>query len=504
MFGAQHFVFTVGTLAIVTAAYSLYVVIYELFFHPLRHIPGPFFARICGVPYALHMRDGSMVAWVKQVHDKYGDAVRLAPNEVSFTSGESAWPDIYGFRTGKYKNTGAYSKDRSWFPTPLKGVYTLLGNDEADHSRVRRNVSHAFSDKALREQEPLIQQYVDLLVNRLGEQAAGDGPIDIMRWYNYTTFDVICDLAFGEPLYCLRDSKEHNWIALVMNNLKSIGLLSVRNKYPMFAYYDHLKNYFKDTAAIARARLEFWRITSEKVTKRLEKGTDRPDFFSFIMKNQESGKNAISRDEMDANAVLFLVAGSETTATTLTGTTYLLLNNPDKYTKLVHEIRSTFSSANDITMEEVNKLEYMIACFQEGQRCYPAVPTGFPRLVPSGGGTISGHYIPEGTAVYMSQHAANHSTRNFKDPESYVPERWLGDEKYQDDIRDVVNPFSFGPRNCVGKNLAYAEMRLILAKVLFNFDIELVDKKQDWMAGQKVFTLWDKPSLMIRLRPVHR
>lgn len=451
MSSAHHFTFAVSIIAICATAYLTYIVINELFFHPLRHIPGPFLARICGVPYALHMRDGSMVAWIKKCHETFGDAVRLAPNEVSFISGESAWPDIYGFRTGKYKNTGAYSKDLAWFPKPVKGVYSLLGNNEADHSRVRRNVSHAFSDKALREQEPLVQQYVDLLVNRLEEQTIGDGPIDIMRWYNYTTFDVICDLAFGEPLYCLRDSTEHKWIALVMSNLKSIGLLSVRNKYPIFAYYDHIKNYFKDTTAIARARQEFLRITSEKITRRLEKGTDRPDFFSFIMKNQESDNKALSRDEMDANAVLFLIAGSETTATTLTGTTYLLLTNSDKYTKLVHEIRSTFASPKDITIEEANKLEYMIACFQEGLRYYPPVPTGFPRLVPSGGGTISGHYIPEGAAVYMSQHASNHSTRNFKDPDTYVPERWLGDEQYKDDIRDVVNPFSFGPRNCVGK-----------------------------------------------------
>lgn len=60
------------------------------------------------------MRNGNIVPWIKDQHDKYGDAVRLAPNEVSFISGETAWPDIYGFRTGKYKNTGAYLKDRSW------------------------------------------------------------------------------------------------------------------------------------------------------------------------------------------------------------------------------------------------------------------------------------------------------------------------------------------------------------------------------------------------------
>jgi cytochrome P450 len=392
-----------------------------------------------------------MVAWVKQLHEKYGDAVRLAPNEISFISGETAWPEIYGFRTGQYKHTGAYLKDRAWFPKPVNGVYSLLASNEADHTRIRRNLAHAFSDKALRDQEQLIQQYVDLLVHRLDEHATANKPVDIMRWYNYTTFDVICDLSFGEPLYCLRDSAEHKWIQLVFANVKSLGLLSVRNKYPIFAYYDNLKNYFQDTSAIVRARLEFFRITNEKVTRRLEKGTDRPDFFSYIVKNQENEAKKITRDEMDSNSILFLAAGSETTATTLSGTTYLLLSSPAKYAALVAEIRSKFSSASEITVEEVNKLDYMIACFQEGLRCYPPVPTGFPRIVPSGGDTISGRFVPAGTAVYVSQHATNHSTRNFKDPEKYVPERWLGSEEYEGDRREVVNPFSFGPRNCLGK-----------------------------------------------------
>jgi hypothetical protein len=66
-----------------------------------------------------------MVAWIKELHDTYGDAVRVAPGEVSFTSGETAWPEIYGFRTGKYKDTGAYLKDPAWFPKPINGVSSL-------------------------------------------------------------------------------------------------------------------------------------------------------------------------------------------------------------------------------------------------------------------------------------------------------------------------------------------------------------------------------------------
>ena len=60
------------------------------------------------------MRNGNIAHWIKEQHDIYGDAVRVAPNEVSFISGETAWPDIYGFRVGKYKDTGPYLKDRTW------------------------------------------------------------------------------------------------------------------------------------------------------------------------------------------------------------------------------------------------------------------------------------------------------------------------------------------------------------------------------------------------------
>jgi cytochrome P450 len=399
------------------------------------------------------MRSGNILPWIKESHDKYGHAVRLAPNDVSFISGETAWPEIYGFRVGKYKNTGAYVKDRAWFPKPINGVYTILAANEADHTRLRRNLSHAFSDKALRDQEPIIQQYSDLLVQRMHEHAADAKPIDMSKWYNFLTFDVIVDLTFGEPLYCLRDGKDHLWIQLVIATVKAIGLLATRAKYPIFDNYDKLKNLFSDTQAISRMRLEFFALARDKVQKRLDTKAERPDFFNFIIKNQGSEAKKLTRDEMDSNSIVLLGAGSETTATTLSGTTYFLCKpeNKDKYAKLVHEIRSRFSSASDITIEEVNKLEYMIACFQEGLRHYPPVATGFPRVVPKGGDHISGLFVPEGTSVYVSQHAMNTSARNWKDPEAFVPERWLGDEKYRDDNRATFNPFSFGPRNCLGK-----------------------------------------------------
>jgi cytochrome P450 len=152
------------------------------------------------------MRNGTILSFVRKSHQKYGDAVRIAPGEVSFISGETAWQDIYGFRTGNHK-TPPYLKDRTWFPKPMNGVASIITSDEELHARLRRNFSHGFSDKALRTQESIVQGFVDLLVHRLHEQVQEGTDVDIMRWYNYTTFDVIADLTFGEPLYCLRDKE---------------------------------------------------------------------------------------------------------------------------------------------------------------------------------------------------------------------------------------------------------------------------------------------------------
>lgn len=157
------------------------------------------------------MRNGTILPWIQRLHAQYGECVRVAPNEVSFISGETAWQDIYGFRTGAHK-TPPYVKDRTWYVKPVNGVYSIIQADDAKHSLYRRMFSHAFSEKALREQGGIITAFVDLLVARLGEMVgAGDdgkgGGVDIMRWYNYTTFDIIADLTFGEPLYCLRDNE---------------------------------------------------------------------------------------------------------------------------------------------------------------------------------------------------------------------------------------------------------------------------------------------------------
>ncbi len=370
--------------------YGFGVAFYNAYLHPLSHIPGPKVAASNRIQWARHIRNGTMAHWIQRLHEKYGDVVRIAPNELSFISGESAWQDIYGLRIGK-RNTGAYLKDPMFFPLPPNGVNSMIAANEADHARERRLVSHAFSDRALRDQESIIQSYVDLLVQRLHEQVQGEGhgKVDMVRWYNYTTFDVIADLTFGESFHCLRDKDYHPWVPMAFQTVKSFGIISIKRYFPFWAKV--LKLF--ETQAALNFRREFFAFVDSKIATRLSMEMTRPDFMSFIMRHQDEKGMTIKEIESTLNS--FMVAGSETSATSLSGTTLFLLKNPDKMKKLIKEIRGTFKNQDEITLEEVNKLPYLVAVISESLRMYPPVPTGFPRVVPEGGDMISGHWVPE-------------------------------------------------------------------------------------------------------------
>ena len=262
--------------------------------------------------------------------------------------------------------------------------------------RQRRHLSHAFSDKALREQEPLIQGYIDLLTNQLHSQVAEDasGEIDLVRWYNYTTFDIVVDLVLGRSLNCLRDKEYHPLASMIYKGIKALGLAPCLRRYPaLFKVAQNLV--FKKGS---ERRQGFFNFVVDLLNKRSAAETSRPDFMTYLL-SHKNDEHAMTPEEIQANAGLLILAGTDTTATLLSGTTYLLLKNPDKLKKLKEEVRGQFKSMHDITVQAVNNLPYLLAVLNEGLRVYPPVPTGFARLVPPGGGAISGYWLPENVSA---------------------------------------------------------------------------------------------------------
>ncbi|KAK4160878.1 putative isotrichodermin C-15 hydroxylase [Cladorrhinum sp. PSN259] len=468
--------------------------IYYLFIHPLSKVPGPKLWAISDIPYMYHLVRGDSAQKLKELHDRYGPVVRKTNTDVSFIT-PSAWKTIYGHRSA---GQATFPKDRNGYRPSPSGYPNIINANDADHRRQRRLLTHAFSDKALRGQEDIMKHYIDLLIAKLKERSNSDSVVDIVSWYNFTTFDLIGDLAFGEPFGCLESGGYHPWVAMVFSNVKLLALGTIVLRHPW------LKPIFSlfVSQELVRKHAEHRALTAQTTQRRLDTGNlTREDFMSYILRhNDEKGMHT---GEMIENSSVLIIAGSETTATQLSGTTFWLLKNPDKYDRLVKEIRDKFEREEDIDLSRVGGLEYMNACFEEGFRMYPPVPVAMPRRTPPEGEVIEGYFIPGDVGVGVPQWPSYQSERNFRNPGKFAPERWLGDPEYANDVRSVLQPFSVGPRNCIGKNLAYAEMRLILARVLWNFDLELMPESNNWNE-QKVYTLWEKGAINVRLKPVIR
>jgi cytochrome P450 len=143
--------------------------------------------------YCYRMVRGTLPFDMLDFHKKYGPVVRIAPDELAFAHA-GAWKDIMGHRTG-----AEFEKNLKFYRPFEEIPIDVVNAPREEHGMLRRTMAHGFSDRSMREQQPIIKQYIDLLIRKLRARCDnGRATVDIMAWYNYTTFDVIGDLAFGE------------------------------------------------------------------------------------------------------------------------------------------------------------------------------------------------------------------------------------------------------------------------------------------------------------------
>lgn len=136
-----------------------------------------------------------------------------------------------------------------------------------------------------------------------------------------------------------------------------------------------------------------------KILARMEKGeVERTDFCSYIFRIKE--ELGLSDWNMAAYSNALILAGSETSATTLSALTYFLCRTPRVYEKLKEEVRSRYKSSSEITSLTAT-FPYLTAVIHEALRMYPPVPFGLPRVVSRGGDTVDGLFVPEGVSLFV-------------------------------------------------------------------------------------------------------
>ncbi|RDL40050.1 Uncharacterized protein BP5553_00029 [Venustampulla echinocandica] len=482
----------VKVLAILYSAYYVLSAVYIVTLSPLAGIPGPKRRKFSYLPCAFASLKGRESYAVRDLHDKYGPVVRVSPEMVSFI-GPTAWKDIYGYPAVKKFKKSGYLQLRP-------GVPDVLTANGVDHARQRAALNRAFSEKALREQEHHLQGHIDLFMERMEQRCDQVEPINIVQWFEFLAFDIIGTLAFSSSFHCLENQRYHPWVTLLMNFFKSVHYFLTAKKFgilfPILIIFGPIRDLIKGR--------EHFRRSFQKVQERLKMPDNdrRHDFWTYISRQNQEKQGSMSIREMEVNAAILIPAGSDTIATTLAGCCYLLLKNPNTLARLRIELTEKFTSESEITMVNLSGLPYIKAVVNEGLRMYPPLSGDLRREVPPEGATISGQFIPGGVIVSVYALAAYDSVSNFAQPYRFTPERWLTTDERPDwtknDHLEVCQPFSVGPRNCIGMNLAYLETKLILARLFFRLNLELMDDAFE-IGKQRVFIMREKPPLRVRL-----
>lgn len=234
----------------------------------------------------------------------------------------------------------------------------------------------------------MLLHYIDLLIERLKEKSAEEPVMDIVKWYNYVTFDIIGHLAFDEPFDCLKNTEYHPWMSMIFNAILYVHWIRTLQR-----FFDVRSLILRIMPAKMVERRK-WHIglVEQKVRRRMTRNPDYIDFMSHLIKAEKAGKLTVP--DLVANANLMVIAGSETTATILSGATYFMLTHPHVMEKLKHEIRTSFNSAEEINIARVSKLEYINGVMDEAFRLYPPAAGNHPRLTPPEGAKILGEWLP--------------------------------------------------------------------------------------------------------------
>ncbi|OBT71994.1 hypothetical protein VF21_08607 [Pseudogymnoascus sp. 05NY08] len=475
----------VGILLLLAVGYIIARIIYRQFLHPLAKFPGPVGAGWTDAWWFYHLFSGRVTWRNHNWHKRYGTVVRTAPNHLSFNSPE-AIKDCYGF--GK-ANQSLCLKDPEFFLESVYGSWNIINeNNKDEHARMRKMLSHAFSTKALLEQEFVLTKSVDDFMYHIGTIKAKAERLELISQSGsimspLTSWEVwLLGIHLG-PEWAIMDRNlvddKYDWVGVVIDSafINDVMRCTTLVPYlPEFLDWWIPKRYQESSYAHMDYSIMETRARIEKQTE-----PERTKDFLHYMLNFAGPK--ATEKEMASHINALMMAGVITTSTFLSGVMYYLMSNAEAFDRLKTELRTTFSSLEEITCNSTAQCEYLAAVIKEGLRIYP--PAGgahLPRIVPPEGAMISGYWVPGRTRVSVHQWSVVHDEKYFHRPDDFIPERWIKGEKASEmgDRLEASQPLSYGPRGCLGKNLAALEMRLILAQMIWKYDVEWLNPSVDW------------------------
>ncbi|SLM38928.1 Cytochrome P450, E-class, group I [Lasallia pustulata] len=301
------------------------------------------------------------------------------------------------------------------------------------------------ADVAFRVQHSVIRLFVHKRLESIGYQdrqlaqlaTIGRQPVNVTKWFNLYSFDIMGDLAFATSFNMLESTEEHFAVKVLDKGLEPVGWML-----PTWM--------FRLLVAIPGLANDFVRFENTMTV-------NTPDVIATLLGPWKEKTPT---------------AGSDTTSATLTHLFYELAKNPDHVLKLRDELASHLSSGSDLSHQQIKNLDHLNAVINETLRLYPVAPMGIARLTPREGIEIEETYIPGNMKVSCPQYVIGRrefSENIYADAEAFIPERWSKPEMIKDN--SAFAPFSTGTYDCICKQLALLSLRTVIAKLIMDFDV---------------------------------
>ncbi|KAK1856234.1 cytochrome P450 [Colletotrichum chrysophilum] len=489
---------TVSVAVFALLLYAFALGIYRLTFHPLSKFPGPKLSAFTGW-YELYMDifGGPRKTFAYQIqlmHQKYGPIVRINPHELHVNDHEF-FDTIYA---GGSVRRNKYPPSAGVQGTP-DGIFGTV--DHELHRRRRAAISGFFSRQSVLNHEDLIHEKVDLLCE-VFKKAMLAGDLMNIR---------IPLLAFATDFYCAHALGENGDMRLLQDKEKAqlwrhsiIGLLHMTpfvRQFPWTIPYAielplwFIKLLSADMALVVQV---YWDIRQQaKVaidsfnSTQAKPGAPNDLMQAILSSNLPDSEKSYKRMAQEGFSVL--TASGDTIARTLTAAIYHLLANPEYLGRLRDELDSVMPDPNTpVHLKSLENLTWFLAVIKESLRIAALITSRAVLQAPIEYLKYKDWIIPPNTPIGTTLADLMMDPHVFPEPRDFDPRRWLeSDPVYARNVKYFL-PFHRGHRNCIGMNLAWAEMYIALAKLFRRFDLELygvvrerdIDHHRDCFLGE--------------------
>uniref|UniRef100_H3B7K5 Cholesterol 24-hydroxylase n=1 Tax=Latimeria chalumnae TaxID=7897 RepID=H3B7K5_LATCH len=456
-------------LSLLCLAFLIYCGYVKYIHMKFDHIPGPprdsfLFGHI---PAIHRVRENGLVHDL--FHDwaeKYGPVCRLNFLHQVYLLVTSPEAIKEYMMSPKYpKDPYTYNLLFSLFGTRFFGQGLLTDSDHEHWYHQRRIFDPAFSKFYLKGMMGVFNEKSERLMEKLNEKANGRSVVSMHSMVNCITLEIITKVAFGLKLNLFED-KQETFINAISTCLQGMEHY-LRNPYMQYMPW-HRK-----FVAKVRESAEFLRQTGQECIKKRKKMMQDEeevpeDILYQILKSAEQEGNYDEELMLD-NFVTLHLTGQETTANQLAFVIMELTSQPEITKKMRDEVDEVIGSKQDISFEDLGKLQYLSQVLKESLRLYPPGP-GTSRWVPEDA-VIEGIKIPGKVSIIFNSYAMGRMDKFFKDPLTFDPDRFHPDapKPYY-----CYFPFALGPRSCLGQVFSQMEAKVIMAKILQRFEFNLV------------------------------